>query len=421
MIMVNRPLVDKLRDWETKDLPLTVKRDLEVKIGSDILAIVGPRRVGKTFFMLDYINNLRKDEKKPLFIDFEDLHFKKFGLDEIIEAHREIHSNSDPSYIFLDEIHDLQDWGSHLRTLHNSGKFRIMVTGSSSRLLLKEISSNLRGRYISKFLIPFSYLEFLRLKHGPGLSQEMKEDIQEYMEFGGYPEVIKMDNVLEKQEKLKSIYYTTLYRDIIERFNVREKDVLEFILTYMISNTGNTVTITKLHNIIRSNLTNVSKRTVWKYYNYVLDSLSVFEVLSLTYSKKKETQLPRKIYAVDTGLVRTVSLKTDLGRMLETLVFLELLRRTNNEDFEIRYLPLDGHEIDFAIITKKTVTELIQVCFDVSDHHTLQREVDALVKGAKKTGCHDLRIVTFDKKGSMDLGKERINYIPIRDYLLRSK
>ncbi len=420
MIMVNKPLVEKLREWETVEVPFTVKRDLEVNIGLDIVAIVGPRRVGKTYFMLDKINQLRENGKKPLFIDFEDLHFKGYGLDEIIEAQREITPLSDHSYIFLDEIHNLRDWGSHLRTLHNSGKFRIMITGSSSRLLLKEISSNLRGRYISKLLIPFSYPEYLRLKHGPG-EPDTKGDIQEYMDLGGYPEVIKLYNDMEKQEKLKSIYYTTLYRDIIERFNVKEKEVLEFILNYMISNTGNTVTISKLHKVIRSNLTNVSKRTVWKYYNFVLDSLSVFEVLSLTYSKKKETQLPRKIYAVDTGLVRTVSLRPDLGRMLETLVYLDLLRRTNTEDIEIRYLPLDDHEIDFAVLSKGTVKELIQVCYDVSDHHTLQRESDALVKGSKKTGCRDLKIITFDKEASIEIGKGKISLIPIRDYLLRSR
>lgn len=420
--MVNRALVERLEEWQHSKIPSIVERELKVNIRQDIIAVVGPRRVGKTYLMLQMIEHLRKEGVNPIYVDFEDIIYKDFSIKDIIEAYYEIFEPKEPLYLFIDEVHNLKEWGTWLRSLHNSNKYRIMVTGSTSKLLLKEISTELRGRYISKLLLPFSFKEYLRImdvKEPADISEDrgrIKRYLEDYMEFGGYPEVIKLGEEFEKREKLRMIYLTTLYRDIIDRCNVREKELLEFILKYMISNTGNKVSVSKLHRIMKSNTHGISKRTVWKYYNYVLDSLSVFEVPSLSSSLKKEMMTPKKVYCVDPGLIGTVSMKKDKGRKLETMVFLHLLRRSNTEDLEIRYLPLKDGEVDFVIIVRGEVKELIQACYDPNDPDTKRREDDALIKAGKDLGCKDLKVITWDVDVKDECGC--IDYMPLWKFLL---
>lgn len=421
--MVNSELAERMREWQASKLPPLTKRDIRVNMGEDIIAIVGPRRSGKTYFMLQMIEEIESHRKRPLYIDFEDIVYRKYDPKKIIEQYYETFSPEEPIYLFMDEIHNLQDWGVWLRTLHNYRKYRIMVTGSTSKLMLESISTELRGRYISKLLLPFSFPEYLRMKalDDPiDIYDErgrMKGQLQEYMECGGYPEVARIPDSFEKKEKLRSIYHTTLYRDIIERHGVREKEMLEYILQYLITNTANLVSVSKLHRTIRSNY-EVSKRTVWKYYNYILSSLAAFEVSPHTFSRKKEMMMPKKIYAVDTGLCGILGMKRDMGRLIETTVYLHLLRRKNEEDIEIRYYSGKEGEVDFVLLSGMKTKALIQVCYDPTDADTKKRETKTLIKASRELKCKDLKIITWDYEDEERIENRKIAYIPLWKWLL---
>ena len=414
--MVNVELRERMKEWKYENLPKLISRDLKVEPRSDIVAIVGPRRSGKTYFMYQKMIELGK---KELYVDFEDIVYRKYTPVELIDAYREVFGK-DPEYIFLDEIQNLKDWGAWLRTLHNKGIYKIVVTGSTSSLMINDISRELRGRYRSKLLLPFSFNEYLRMggiNYRDEKESRIRSELAKYMEYGGYPEVIKSEEIIEKKEKLSSIYETTLYRDILDRGNVREREILEFIMRYLISNSGNKVSVTKLHRVVERSFYKVSKRTVWRYYKLIKDSFAIFDILAFTHSRKKEILTPRKIYASDTGIYHHLSTKINYGAAMETLVFLHLLRRKNTEDIEIRYLSENG-EVDFVVFDKKGIREGIQVCYDIEDPDTYRRETDALVKFAKKYGCSDLKVITYDTEYEESVRSKKIKFIPLYKYLL---
>ena len=415
--MVNTEILERLEDWKREKYPSLVSRELNMNIGSDIVAIVGPRRAGKTYFMFQ---KMKEVGEKELYVDFEDVIYRNYEPDDLIKGYIETFGR-EPRYLFFDEIQNLKNWGAWLRTLHNRGEYKIMVSGSTSSLLIDEISRELRGRYISKILLPFSFREYLEMK---GIKTEEQSSsfimgaLRDYMEFGGYPEVIKMQESIEKKEKLRSIYYTTLYRDIIERARIREKEIMEFMLRYIMSNSGNTMSISKLHKIIYSSFYTISKRTVWKYFNLISSSFAVFQVAIHTHSRKKEMLSPQKIYAVDTGLYNMVSTKKNTGSSMETLVFLHLFRRKNSENVEIRYYKSKKHEVDFLVLKNGLVEELIQVCYDLTDTKTKMRETDALIHASKELKCNDLKIITWDYEGEEEVGGKKIKYVPLWKFLL---
>jgi len=415
--MVNREILERLEEWKRENYPSLINRELNVNIGSDIVAIVGPRRAGKTYFMFQKMKELGQ---KELYLDFEDVVYRNYKPGDIINGYIEIFGR-EPGYLFFDEIQNLKDWGAWLRTLHNTGKYKIMVSGSTSSLLIEEISRELRGRYISKILLPFSFREYLRMK---GINVDDKNDafimgaLRDYMEFGGYPEVIKISESIEKKEKLRSIYYTTLYRDIIERARIKERDIMEFMLRYLISNSGNTMSISKLHKIISSSFYPVSKRTVWKYYSLILSSFAVFDIKIHTQSRKKEMLSPQKIYAVDNGLYNIVSTKKNMGSSMETLVFLHLYMEKNRRNVEIRYYKSKNQEVDFLILNNGLVEELIQVCYDIMDPTTKKREIDALIQASKELKCNNLKIITWDYEGEEIVDNKKIKYVPLWRWLL---
>ncbi len=415
--MVNKELLRRMEEWKFEELPELIPRNLDVRMGRDIVAIVGPRRAGKTYFMYQKMKELGVRE---MYVDFEDIVYRNYNPKDIIDAYIEVFGR-EPKYLFLDEVQNLKDWGVWLRTLHNKGKYKIMITGSSSSLFIEKISKELRGRYISKILLPFSFKEYLKMKN---LSMDnisevrILSELRKYLEFGGYPEVIKCNENIEKKEKLRSIYETTLYRDIIERGRVREREIMEFILRYLISNSGNRVSVSKLSRIIESTFYKISKRTVWKYYNLAKSSLAIFDVPIFTHSRKKEMLIPRKIYAVDTGIYSFVSTKKNFGSAMENVVFLELMRRKNFEDISVRYYYNDRYEIDFVILEKGEIRELIQVSYDLDDTNTYKREVDSLVNFAKKCMCENLKIINWDLEEEKTIRGKKIRFIPLWKYLL---
>jgi len=261
--------------------------------------------------------------------------------------------------LLLDEVQNWKEWGKWLRTLHDEKKFDIYVTGSSSKLLIKEISTNLRGRYVSKLFLPFSFKEFLKIKKAP----PSKKMLEEYIRYGGFPEVIK-EKVVNKEEKLRAIFATTFYRDFVERYKIREMETAKIVIENILSATASLISISKLHKQLRSLGVTLSKRTLWKYYTQMKDSLLFFDVPPLVFSKYKERLLPRKVYSMDLG-ISNLFRKIPLGAKIETVVAHKLLQK---KEGSLYYVSGDGYEIDFAVRSNSSVN-LLEVAAIVDNTH----------------------------------------------------
>jgi len=235
-----------------KTLPSLVRRDapeIALEQSSDIIAVAGPRRAGKTWYLYQLIQDLLTSEKARrediLFVDFEDYRltdFKATDTDALLAAFQQV-AGKPPSFLFFDEVQQLPDWSRVLRTLHNQNRYRIAVSGSNSHLLEREISSELRGRCRNIMILPFSLPEILR--YGgipyddrtlltPARGQVMLA-FDRYLKEGGFPEVIKRETPMEKRELLQTYYRTIYYRDILERYNIKAKYVLEAVMSYSLN------------------------------------------------------------------------------------------------------------------------------------------------------------------------------------------
>ncbi len=215
---------------------------------SEVLAIVGPRRAGKTFLMYQMIQELiDKGYKKEdiLFIDFEDYRLKNIideNIDDIFSSFVQLTGNI-PKFIFFDEIQHLQNWGRILRTFHNKRKYKIIVSGSNSELLSKEVSTELRGRHSDIQLLPYSYNEFLK-QQNIDYSERTQYLIErgflvkaftDYCNGSSFPEVMIKNSKKEQRKLLQNYYNTIFHNDIIDRYNIKAKEVLDELMNYALN------------------------------------------------------------------------------------------------------------------------------------------------------------------------------------------
>ncbi|BFI73719.1 ATPase [Nanoarchaeota archaeon] len=413
--MVN-DLKERLLLWKEWEPPKLIERDIRLPEGNDIIAIIGPRRSGKTYLMFQIIKNLINNgvpKENILYINFDDIVFRKYDLNKIFETYFELFNPKGNIYLFFDEVQELKDYPVWLRTLHDRG-YKIFITGSSSKLMIKEISKELRGRYISKILLPFSFKEFLKLKNfkfedTSEKRGKIKNLLLEYLKFGGFPEVLLIENNIDKIEKLNSIYETTFYRDFVERYKIREINIAKELLEYLISNISNFISISRIYNIFKSININVSKRTLWKYYNYILESLILFESRLYTYSKRKEIINPRKIYVNDLGIANLFK-DYEIGYLMENLVYLELFRK----GIEPNYLKINGKEIDF-LYKENNLLKLIEVTYEVDEEH-----INKVKKALDFLKISESLIISWNEENEIKYNNKKINIIPLWKFLLNT-
>ena len=414
---------DYLVEQIKKKLPWLVERELEIEeTKRRIVAIIGPRRAGKTYYFYQLI---RERKEKSLYLNFEDtrlidINFKE--IRELIRIYREL-TGKMPVYLFFDEIQNIERWENALREILDTNQYKLFITGSSSKLLSKEIATSLRGRTLTYSLLPFSFSEYLKVKN---ISTELlskdeevkiKRALKEYLEFGGFPEV-----VLEKEKEriLKEFYDLILFKDIIERHHLRNIALAKFLLAYFAQNFTKEMSVNKILNFFKSQGKKFGKNTLYDYIDKIQDSVAIFFLNR--YSKKIYTResWPKKIYLCDNGISRVVRFQLDLGKLMENSVFLELLRRKNkNPLMEIYYLKTtDGNEVDFLIKEGLRVKELIQVCYDISDFDTKKREIKALTKAMNEFKLKEGLIITQDYETEERIKNKKIKFKPLWKWLL---
>jgi predicted AAA+ superfamily ATPase len=366
---------------------------------SHIEVISGIRRCGKSTLIKQIMLKYKKDS---IFFNFEDPRVHDFDisdfqkLDEVIGPFVKVY--------FFDEIQNVKSWEIYIRQLHDLGK-KVYVTGSNSSLLSKELGTRLTGRHLRHELFPFSYLEYLGFK-------KLKNSITSYNRFlneGGFPEYLKSGNIEILQNLLKDV----VLRDIAIRHGVKNTKTLMDITLFLISNIGKEFSFNNIRNVFNvGSVTSVSEYLSWLEDAYVLFYLPKF-----SWSAKNSAVNPRKVYAIDNGLVNanTLSFSEDKGRLLENSVFLFLRQK----QYQLYYFR-EKKECDFVVFDKGKFKMLIQVCEEVHNEN-MEREVNGLLVAMEffksKTGY----ILTKNQKDVLKYGKNTIHLIPVFEFITNPK
>ena len=372
-----------------------------------IKVAIGMRRSGKTYTLYQKINQLLDQgikKEQILFVDFEDdrllpMTVKEMGqlLDEFYSIYPENHHKK--CYFFLDEVQNIEDWHQVVRRYFKSKDVELTITGSSAKLLSKEINTSLRGRSLSVEIMPYSFSEF-RLAHNlpllrPPFGRQAydiaNKQMIDFFQKGGFPAVQHME-VHDWRNTLQSYVDTVILKDIIERHNVSNIEILRYLTKTLLINAAAPFSVNKFYNDIKSQGFKVSRETIYSYIDYIEDAFLIYKVPIYSESIRAQHTIPNKIYVIDNGLINAFSLKIkDLyHKFLENQVYLDL-RRQGKDIFY--YNTKDGYEIDFVTVDKKGERELIQVTWDMSDPKTFEREQRALLQGEQELGIKG-RIIT---------------------------
>lgn len=363
---------------------------------------VGMRRVGKTYLLLQKAYSLLNSgvsRERMLFINFEDerlLPMSGKELGELLDAFYSLYpENHDREcYLFLDEIQNVDEWPLVVRRFLDSKKVRIYLTGSSAKLLSKEIATSLRGRSVATEVWPFSYQEFLAAQKlgKPAKVMGNKEFdrhlkyLEEYFSVGGFPGVQTLDPIL-RREVLQSYIDSVVFRDIIERYRITNSALIQHLIKSLIKNVSCPISLHKFYNEFKSLGYKTGKDSLYQYLEYIEDAFLVMTVPLFTESLRQRQSNPKKVYAIDNGLVRAnrLGLTLQLGNLFENLIYLDL-RRAGKKVYY--YKTLEGYEIDFVYENNKGAIELIQAVWDISDPDTFKREERALEAASKELGCN---------------------------------
>ncbi len=365
-----------------------------------IKVAVGMRRSGKTYFLFQTIRQLLEEGfplERILYLNFEDdrilpLDHKVMG--QMIDAWYTLYPDhhNQCCYLFLDEVQNVEGWPLVLRRIMDTKNIQIYVTGSSAKLLSKEIASSLRGRSLSIEIFPYSYLEYLTAHHfdlpskpfGQKMLDHHRSYLLDYFRIGGFPAVQSMPPN-EQLETLQNYVETVIFRDVIERHQISNVALLKYFISFLLKNVAAPFSINKLYKHIKSQGYKVAKDTLYAYLTYLEDAYLIFTVPIFTESLRRMQTTPKKIYPIDNGLIvaTTFNLSENLGKLLENQVYLDL-RRQGKKIFY--YQTSDGYEIDFITQDSRGKYEIIQVVWEASDPHTLERERRALDQAKKELG-----------------------------------
>lgn len=365
-----------------------------------IKVAIGMRRTGKTFFLYQYVLQLLKEgvpKTRILYINFEDdrllpLDGKKLAkfVDAFYSLYPENHDKK--CYLFFDEIQNVEDWPTVIRRLQDSKQVEIFLTGSSAKLLSKEIATNLRGRSLATEIWPYSLVEFLQAKNVSldfSLYDQKTRDMaaklfHEYLCTGGFPEVVHFEQDI-RQKTLQEYLDVALYRDLIERHEIKHPTIIKHMILSMIHNIGRPFALNKFYHSLKSQGHQIGKDVLYEYAEYIEDAYLIFFAPIYDPSFRKLQNQPKKIYAIDPGLVRAVTFdyESDLGRLFENIVYLDLRRLGYKVSY---YLTQERHEIDFLARGPRGEKKIFQVAWDLDQKTTVQQEERALVEAKKELG-----------------------------------
>ncbi len=386
----------KIADSLVAPVPSLTRRTVYLpSVKGKAWAVIGMRRAGKTSFLWQCLADRMAagaPRESLLYLNFEDERLsglKATDLQHLTEAYFRLHPEwRDQRRVtfFLDEIQVVPGWETYVRRIMDSENVELFLSGSSAKLLSREVATSMRGRALEVLVHPFSFREALRhAGHEPtrkwtalpkAVRSTVEKQLRAYLHGGGFPEAQGLAD-RDRTALLRSYVDVALLRDVVERHAVSNPVALRWMLRHLLSAPAAPFSAQKFYDTLRSQGIAVSKDTVHAYLAHLEDAFLVRTVSLHTASERQRMVNPRKAYPIDPGLIPLYERtgRANLGQALETAVLLELERRAA----EIGYVRTDdGHEVDFHARFPDGTRWLIQVCADVSEPGTLAREVRAL-------------------------------------------
>lgn len=414
MNMIKELLILQRREIERRLNEPYVERIVRaLKINDSLIKVImGPRRAGKSFFAFHYLS---KGENFG-YANFDDEKLVELkNYDELIAELNVLYNN--PKILFFDEIQNLPKWELFVNRLQRQGK-NIVLTGSNSNLLSKELATHLTGRHTLINILTFSFREFLKHEKKELTSSEIKSKLDQYITFGGYPEPL-MKN-LDYKEYILNLFDSIIYKDIIKRHNIRSSKGMEDLAFYLLANIANEYSYNSLTSI--ANL--ASSHTTEKYLSYLEESFVFFSLKRFSYKAKEQVSSNKKIYCFDNGMIyaKAFKINSDFGRIYENAVAQELKRKEMDKKCEIYYWKnQQQEEVDFVVKEGLAIKQLIQVCYNLENIETKKREIRALLKAGEELKCNHLIVISADREDEEEhewFGlKKKIKFIPLWKWL----
>jgi uncharacterized protein len=395
------------------------KRDINLEENGNYV-FVGVRQAGKSYLLYQTMQELAKKQKVEdfVYINFDDerlCNMKATDLDLILQAYYEMYENK--PILFFDEIQNIEGWEHFARRLANQ-KYRVFITGSNAKMLSKDIATTLGGRFLNRYVYPYSFAEFLsangiKLKDNWLYSKD-KHSIQRYFEeyflYGGFPELLRFK---DKRTWLNNIYSKIFFSDLIVRNRVKNEEALRMCVHKIAESIKQPLSYNRLANMLKTIGIKTSVSSIIDYVRYLQESCLLFSIENYA-SKFVDKQTIKKHYFVDNGLLN-IFLTDEQTSLLENLCAIHLYKQYGEEV----YFYNKSIEVDFYLPKQSTA---IQVSYSLSDPQTQEREVQALVKLDKVYHIDKFLIITRNEAKTIALEDDReIQVIPIWQWLLTAE
>lgn len=377
-----------------------------------IKVITGIRRCGKSVLLMQIMQELISKGTKEnhiVYINFEDYDYSfiKSGTD-LHEYIKEKIKDKDKYYIFCDEIQVIPEFERVVNSIRMKFGASIFITGSNGKLLSGELATFLSGRYVSFYIQPFSFKEVCKIR---GLERtEVTEDVlQDYMIWGGLPQRFLMQDEEQTKTFLRDVYDTIVLKDIVQRAGIKNLDLFNRVIEYLVCNPSQIFSITSLSNYFLSVDRKVSKETIYNYLEHITASLIMKKVSRYDIRGKRILTKMDKYYLTDLGIgrIRNSGFKLEMGALLENVVYNELISR----GFEVYVGKTTKGEIDFVTI-KGQEKAYYQVAYYLYDQKVIDREFGAFIDVPDNFPKY---VISFDK---MDFSRDGIIHKNVIDFLL---
>lgn len=424
-------LKDIILEFHQSDLPTIIPRNIPIpQLPDDVrkaFVFIGMRRVGKTYLMyqdMQHKLNQGLDKEKILYINFEDDRLSRFQANDfqtILDVYFQIYpewAHANDLSFYFDEIQNIPGWEKFIRRLLDKEKMNLFITGSSAKLLSKEIATNLRGRCIEQEVFPLSLSEYIihrgitdLKKIGSKERAAIQHHTDHYLKKGGFPETLNLSDSLHAQI-IQSYVNSCVFRDVIDRYQLNAPHIIKMFLIHCLQNIASPLSVTKVYNTFKSRGEELTRSHLYEYLDYFEDAYLLCSVPIFDFSTRKRQVNPSKIYCIDTGIISSYSMKphTELSSCLENAVYLQL-RRMNPESI-FYHKTQTGKEVDFITQHTNGNIELFQVSVDLQDEKTRQRELDALIEAAAELNKQKAYIITKETEETVQVKSLTIQIIP---------
>lgn len=408
-----------------KPLPNALARDIDIPIDvPKIISLLGPRRAGKTYCLFHLMQELHKrvERNRLVYINFEDdrlFPLRLEDMDSLLQAYFEMYpSHKDKKvWFFFDEIQEIPHWEKFVRRVWDTENCRIYLTGSSSKLLSRELSTTLRGRTLPYEIFPLNFREFLRFNEVEANQETAKGQasilhwFDRWLRQGGFPELVFLSEDLHRRT-VDEYLDLMLYKDLMERFSLKNPSLLKYLLKYTISNLANPMSVNKIYHDIKSRGFKLSRTTVYDYLSHLEEAFVIFKVDIWHRSVRSQSQMPSKMYLIDPSFKFAMTIGEDTGRLLENAVFLYLRQK----GLTLHYVQ-KKQEVDFYWEHGKP----INVCLDFFEEKTKQREIAGMLESLNFLNEQYGLILTRDRTEDLQTNGKHIFIRPAWQYFLQNQ